>query len=91
MHNSDTLSTALCGLRVRLIPCLMCSPLSAQELELEDTQSRLQQDLRQRMLTEGRTVTHPQINVMRVGRRVDTAGCISLLFREHTERVELIH
>lgn len=27
---------------------------SAQELELEDTQSRLQQDLRQRMATEGK-------------------------------------
>lgn len=36
--------------------------LSAQELELEDTQSRLQQDLRQRMATEGNDATHIQLH-----------------------------
>lgn len=32
---------------------------SAQELELEDTQSRLQQDLRKRMATEGKAASNP--------------------------------
>lgn len=50
-HSESKCSTVLVPLSPNPYPT--SCPLSAQELELEDTQSRLQQDLRQRMLTEG--------------------------------------
>lgn len=40
------------------IECITCLCCSAKELELEDRQSRLQQDLRRRMATEGESDHH---------------------------------
>lgn len=47
------------GLSLRLVSnALTCLCCSAKELELEDRQSRLQQDLRRRMATEGESDHH---------------------------------